>query len=66
MRAGTGASIGVVTELVDVHATLGRGIAAFDIVGYCGGARLGGLLEGNCTTDGGITAEDCDCVVVEN
>lgn len=61
MRAGTGAAVGVVTELVDVHAALGGGIVAFDIVGDGGGAGLGRLFEGDGAADGGVTTEDCNC-----
>lgn len=32
MGSGTRAAVGVVTELVDVHATLGGGIVALDVV----------------------------------
>ena len=32
MGTGAGAAVRIVTELVDVHATLGGSIAAFDIV----------------------------------
>ena len=31
MRTGASASVGVVTELMNMHAPLGRGIVAFDI-----------------------------------
>lgn len=60
---GTGAcaAVGVVAELVDVHAALGGGVVAFDVVGDGGRGGLGGLLEGYGAVDGGVTAKDCDC-----
>ena len=61
MRTSTRATVGVVTELVDVHTTLGGGIVAFEIVGYGCRAGLGRLLENDCTTYGGVTAKDCNC-----
>ena len=39
MRASAGAAVGVVTELMDVHATLGGGVGAFDVV--ADGCRAG-------------------------
>jgi hypothetical protein len=47
VRARAGAAVGVVTELVDVEATLSVGIVARDVVGDGGGAGLGALLEGH-------------------
>ena len=60
--SGARATIGVVSELVDVHAPVGRGIVACDVVGDCGGGGFGGLLEVDGSADLGVTAEDCDCV----
>lgn len=60
VRAGGGAAVGVVAELVDVHAALGGGVVAFDVVGYGCGGGFGGLFEGYGASDGGVTAEDCD------
>ena len=37
MRASTGATVGVITELVDVHTTLGGGVVALDVIGDGGG-----------------------------
>jgi hypothetical protein len=52
-----GAAVGVVSELVDVHATLGVGIVASDIP--CNGSwgGLGSLLEGNGSGDLGVTSD---------
>ena len=61
MGTGGGAAVGVVAELMDVHAALGGGVGAFDVVGDCGGGGFGGLFEGYGAADGGVTAEDCDC-----
>ncbi len=62
VRSGAGAAIGVVAELVDVHAALGGGVVAGDVVGDGRGRGLGRLLEGDGSADLGVTAEDCDCV----
>ena len=61
MGTGARAAIRVVAELVDVHAALGGGVVAFDVVGDGGRGGLGGLLEGYGAVDGGVTAEDCNC-----
>lgn len=59
VRPGGGAAVGVVTELVNVHATLGVGIVARDIPGdgRWRGFRL--LFEGHRARDLGVTAERC-------
>lgn len=62
VRSSACAAIGVVTELVDVHAALGRGIIAADVVGYGCWGGLGRLLKGDGAADLGVTAEYCDCV----
>jgi len=61
VRSSTGAAVGVVTELMDVHATLSGGVVPFDVVGDGGGGGFGGLLECDGATYGGVTTEDCDC-----
>ena len=61
MRAGRGAAVGVVAELVDVEAALGIGVLTSDVPGDGGGRRLGGLLEGDGALDVGVTAEDSNC-----
>lgn len=58
---GAGAAVGVVAELVDVHAALGGGVVAGDVVGDGRVGGLGGLLEGHGSTDFGVTADHCDC-----
>ena len=64
--AGGGAAVGVVTELVDVHAALGVGIVAGDVPGDGGVGVLVGLLEGNGSGDLGVTAELCNWAMVSN
>lgn len=56
MRTGAGAAVGVVAELVDVHAALGRGVVACDVVrdGRRGG--FGRLLKGDGPADLGVPA----------
>lgn len=58
MGAGRGATVGVVTELVDVEGTLSVGVVAGDVPGDGGGAALGSLLEGDGTSDLRVSAED--------
>ena len=65
MRTGAGTAVGVVAELVDVHAALGGGVGAADVVGDGCRARFGGLLEGDGAAYAGVTAEDCDCWIEE-
>ena len=62
MRSGARAAVGVVTELVDVHAALGGGIVARDVVGDGCWGGFGRLLEGDGSADFGVAAEDCDCI----
>lgn len=61
MRAGGGAAVGVVTELVDVEASLGVGVVAGDVPGDGCGGRLGSLFEGDGSADLGVTTEDGNC-----
>lgn len=56
--SGRGAAVGVVSEGVDVHATLGIGVVAGDIPSDFGGGRLRLLLEGDGTADLGVTTDD--------
>lgn len=61
MGAGRGAAVGVVTEGVNVEATLGVGVVASDIPGDLGGRRLSVLLEDDGAGDLGVTPEDSNC-----
>lgn len=56
-----GASVGVVTEGVDVHATLGIWVVASDVP--CDGSwgRLGGLLESDGSSNLGVTSDGSNC-----
>jgi hypothetical protein len=58
VRTGASAAVGIVTELVDMNATLGGGIVTGDVPGDFGGRALGALLEGHGTLDRGIATED--------
>lgn len=60
MRASRCAAVGVVTKLVDVHATFGAGVVASNVPRDSGWGTLGGLLESHCASDLGISAEDSD------
>lgn len=61
VRAGGGAAVGVVTEGVDVHATLGVGVVTGDVPGDLGGSGLGLLLEDDGAGDLGVATDDADC-----
>lgn len=56
--AGGGAAIGVVTEGVNVHATLCVGVVASNVPCDGGWGGLGGLLEGDGAGDLGVTPND--------
>ena len=58
MRSRAGAAVCVVSELMDVHTPLGRGIIALNVVGDCGRGRLVGLLESHSSADGRVSAND--------
>lgn len=58
MRTGACATVGVVTELMNVHASLGIGIVAGDVVGDGGGCAFGGLLECDGALDVGVTSKN--------
>lgn len=63
MWSSAGASVGVVTESMDVHATLGVGIVSADFISDGGWAALRILLESDGSLDVGVSTEDCDCIV---
>jgi hypothetical protein len=58
VRAGASASIGVVTELMDVHTTLRVGVVAGDVPGDGGRGGFGGLLEGHLAGNLGVSPEN--------
>lgn len=62
MWTSGGATVCVVTELVDVHATLGIWVVSSDIVADSGWRGLGFLLEGHGALDVRVTTEICDCM----
>lgn len=55
---GGGAAVGVVTELVDVEATLSVGVVAGNVPGDGGGDGLVGLLESDSTGDLRVTTDN--------
>ena len=61
MWSGAGAAIGVVTKLMDMHASLSRGVATLDIIGDSGWRRFGRLFEGDGTANGRVTSKYCHC-----
>lgn len=61
VRAGGSAAVGVVTEGVNVHTTLGVGVVTGDVPGDGGVSTLRGLLEGDGTGDLGVSTEDGNC-----
>lgn len=60
MRAGGGAAVGVVTELVHVEGPLGVGVVALDVPRDGRGRGLVGLLEGHGARDLRVTTQDSD------
>ncbi len=60
MWASGGAAVGVVAELMDVHATLNVGVVSGDIPGDGGGGVLPSLLEGDGASDLGVPTELCN------
>lgn len=60
VRTGGGAAVGVVTELVDVHTTLGVGVVAGDVPRDGGRGGFVGLLESDSAGDLGVTTENSD------
>lgn len=60
MRPGRGTAVRVIPELMDMHASLGVGVVARDVVHDLGRARLGLLLERHGALDFGVSAQDGD------
>jgi hypothetical protein len=60
MRTSRCAAVGVITELMDVHAPLGIGVVASDVPCDGGRGRLSRLLEGNGASDLRITSNECN------
>lgn len=60
MRSSGGASVGVVTKLVDVHSTQGVGIVAGNLEVDNGRRRLVFLSEGDGSAHGGFSTDDSD------
>jgi hypothetical protein len=56
-----GATVGIVTELVDVHATLSTWVVAGDVPGDGSWGGLVGLLEVDGTLDTLVTFDLCNC-----
>ena len=54
------AAVGIISELMDVEATLGIGVVASDIPCNGGWGRLGRLLEGNGSRNLGVTSDGCN------
>jgi len=66
MRTRRSTSVGVVTELVDVHATQGVRVIASDIVGDSGGRVFALLLESDGSSDVRVSADDSDYIELAN
>jgi hypothetical protein len=60
VRASGRAAVGVITEGMDVHTTLGVRIVARDVPADGGGIGLGSLFKGNSAGDLGVTTDDTD------
>jgi len=65
VRTGTCATVGVVTVGVNMHTTLSIGIISSNVPCDGGVARLVGLLESDGSSDLGVTAEECNCMLKE-
>lgn len=61
VRTGTGAAVGIVSELVNVDSSFGRRIITGDIIGDGGRRGFGSLLKIDGAADLGVTTENCDC-----
>ena len=61
MGTGSCAAISVVTECVNVHATLGIGIMTFDVPLDGGGSGFAFLLESHGAGDLGVAPDDGNC-----
>jgi hypothetical protein len=61
VRTGGCATIGIVPELMDVHATLSVWVIALDIPGDGGWRGFGALLEGHMASDLGVSSDDGNC-----
>lgn len=61
MRASAGAAIGVVAKGVNMHAALGIGVVAGDVVGDGGLCVFRGLLKRHRALDIGVSTENSDC-----
>jgi len=66
MWSGRCAAVSVVTELMDVHATLSIGIVSGDVPCDGGWGVLLGLLESDGAGDLGVTADGSNCNGGEN
>jgi hypothetical protein len=60
MGAGGGAAVGVIAELMDVHATLSIGVVTSDIPCDCSRGGLRFLLEGNGAGDLRVPSDGCN------
>lgn len=65
MWPSRGTAVGIVTELMNVHATLGIRVVAGDVVGDLGWARLGVLFKRHGPSDLGVSFQDGDCTMKE-
>lgn len=61
VRSGRSAAVGVVTESVNVEATLSIGVVAGDIPSDGSGSRLRLLLENDSAANLGVTSENGNC-----
>ncbi len=63
VRASARAAVGVVAEGMDMHSALSVGIVAGDVPCDRCWRGFGALLEGDGALDGGVTTENCDCLL---
>jgi hypothetical protein len=65
VRTSGSATVGVVTELVDVEASLSVGVHVLDFTRDGNGTAGGFLGEGDDTLDGGVSLENSDGLIGE-
>lgn len=63
MRTGRGATVGVITKLVDMESTFGIRVVARNVPRNVSRARFGLLLESHGALDIGVTTDNSNCFV---
>ena len=61
MRTSTGAAIGIIPELMNMHSSLSRRVVSLDLEGNNGGSLFRSLFETHRSAHRGVPAENCYC-----